>query len=367
MDDPIAAYSGLDRLLHRIAFASPAIQRLAAEIEDAALSRRWASVGAGPPIFVTGVPRAGTTILLEALTRLPECASHTYRDMPFLMAPVLWSRLSGGFQRRADPRERAHGDGLAVGYDSPEAFEEVIWRAFWPEKYAETGIALWTGADRNAEAESFLDAHFRKIVALRLAPNAEAGRYVSKNNANIARLDLIPEMCPEARIVVPIRAPLAQAASLLRQHRNFLERHRQSGFARRYMRDLGHLEFGDLHRPIRFPGFDRLADGLDPESLDYWLAYWIAAYEHIAERRERVVIVAYEHLIADGPGTIRRLAGVLDLEIGGRAEEIGALFRSPPFQAPPDHTDALRARAEALYADLTGCTVLDGREAEADE
>ena len=28
--------------------------------------------------------------------------------------------------------ERAHGDGMTIGYDSHEAFEEVLWRAFWP-------------------------------------------------------------------------------------------------------------------------------------------------------------------------------------------------------------------------------------------
>jgi len=81
------------------------------------------------PIFITSLPRAGTTILLAALNSVPQLATHLYRDMPFVMAPLLWSRLSGRFRKQAVLQERAHGDGIAIGYDSPEAFEEVIWRS----------------------------------------------------------------------------------------------------------------------------------------------------------------------------------------------------------------------------------------------
>ena len=158
-------------------------------------------------------------------------------------------------------KERAHGDGIEVGYDSPEAFEEILWGAFWPEKFFETGIGLWSSADRNTDAEEFFQKHFAKFVALRCQDGVGGGRYISKNNANIARLDAIPAMFPDASIVVPIRSPVAHAASLLRQHQNFLAQHKTDPFAKRYMQDIGHLEFGDLHRPIQFPGLaERLLD-----------------------------------------------------------------------------------------------------------
>ncbi len=145
-------YSALDRFLHRIAFSAPSIQFTAADIEKKIFGAVYDNVKAAQPIFITSLPRAGTTLLLEVLQCFPSLATHNYRDMPFVMAPVFWSRLSSSFRKRAELSERAHGDGMQIGYDSPEAFEEILWRAFWPEKYSETGIALWGVADGKKEA-----------------------------------------------------------------------------------------------------------------------------------------------------------------------------------------------------------------------
>ena len=126
-------YSRLDRLIHRLAFYTPGIQLAAADIERAAFARSYRQASPSQPIFITSLPRAGTTVLLELLHRFQPLASHVYRDMPFVLAPTLWSRLSGPFRKEAAPRERAHKDGVTIGYDSPEAVEEVFWRSFWAE------------------------------------------------------------------------------------------------------------------------------------------------------------------------------------------------------------------------------------------
>ena len=152
--------------------------------------------------------------------------------------------------------ERAHGDGLMVGFDSPEAFEEVIWRAFWPEHFSGERVRLFSAEDARPDALKFLTAHFKKVRLVRGAPDA---RYVSKNNGNIARLPLLRAMFPDCRIVTPIRTPAEHAGSFLRQHLNFTKQHAEDPFAARYMRDIGHLEFGALHKPIDFPGFDPAA------------------------------------------------------------------------------------------------------------
>ncbi len=273
--------------------------------------------------------------------------------MPFVMAPLLWSRLSGRFRKRAVLQERAHGDGIAIGYDSPEAFEEVIWRAFWPGHFKEDGIALWSANNAKAEAQAFMRRHFQKIVALRCQRGAGPGRYISKNNANIARLDLIPEMFPDATVIVPIRSPLAQAASLRRQHANFLQLHAEDAFTLRYMGDIGHYEFGALHRPIQFEGFAPLVEGLKVTDLDYWFAYWIAAFEHIAARRDRVHLIEYEDLCRRGRAAAADLCYLLDME-GSWAPEIGAHFRPAPPTKPEleAYRSPLRDRAEALHREL---------------
>ena len=354
MAGQVSDYSGLDRFLHKLAFSGSLVQKVVGDLDDSMFAKSGASDSVDRPIFVTSLPRAGTTILLTALASLPQLASHTYRDMPFVMAPVLWSKLSGRFQKGSAMKERAHGDGIEVGFDSPEAFEEILWRAFWPDKFSDTGIALWTEADRDSEAEAFFRKHMAKIVSLR-CPAGVGGRYISKNNANIARLDLIPAMFPDASILVPVRAPMAHAASLLRQHINFLEQHKTDAFTKRYMHDIGHLEFGDLHRPIQFPGLAARQAGMSADTLDYWLAYWIAAFEYVKARRDRLVIVSHEAVCNHGPETTDRLFAALGIEADDRKAGVAGFFKPEAARERtyPDHDAALREEAEGLYAELS--------------
>lgn len=355
MASEVSSYSGLDRFLHKLAFSGSVVQKVMADLDDSMFAKSGAPATAPRPIFVTSLPRAGTTILLTALASLPELASHTYRDMPFVMAPVLWSKFSGRFQKGTEMKERAHGDGIEVGYDSPEAFEEILWRAFWPAKFSDTGIGLWTASDRNPDAEEFFRKHMAKIVSLRCGTGS-TGRYISKNNANIARLDVIPAMFPDAKILVPVRSPMAHAASLLRQHQNFLQQHQDDDFTKRYMHDIGHLEFGALHRPIQFPGLAERQAGLHAESLDYWLAYWICAFEYVRERREDLILVSHDEVCNQGAETTERLFAALEIGDDSAKSSVAAYFKPEAARERtyPEHNAALRAEAESLYSNLTG-------------
>jgi hypothetical protein len=347
-------YSPLDRLLHRVAFAAPFIQLTAADIEGVIYGSQYEDVHAARPIFVTSLPRAGTTVLLEALSQLPSLASHVYRDMPFVLAPVLWSRLSGPFRQNQAPRERAHGDGIEIGFDSPEAFEEIIWRAFWPSKYTSRSIALWQTRDASREARRFFVDHMKKIVALRRPKRPVDGRYLSKNNANIARLQVIERMFPDATVVVPVRRPLEHAASMLRQHRNFLEMQRTEPFVRRYMIDVGHYEFGDVHRPLAFEGLRELTEGRSTLELEYWLGYWIAAFEHILARRSRLVLVSHEHLCATASTGLAALCDRLSVDPEDALPKAAEAFKERSGStASNDVVDQrLRHRAETIYDQL---------------
>ncbi len=57
-------------------------------------------------MFVTALPRAGTTILLNLLVGTGSFASHTYRDMPFVLCPMIWQRFAKQFQVSDEARER---------------------------------------------------------------------------------------------------------------------------------------------------------------------------------------------------------------------------------------------------------------------
>ena len=64
------AYSRLDQTVHRIAFSSRALQLSMADMEDSMFAKDLAGITVRRPIFVTALPRAGTTILLTALAHL---------------------------------------------------------------------------------------------------------------------------------------------------------------------------------------------------------------------------------------------------------------------------------------------------------
>lgn len=150
-------------------------------------------------------------------------------------------------------------------------------------------------------------------------------RYLSKNNANIARIGPLRSEFPDAVIVVPFRNPLQHGASLLRQHRNFLEIHEHDRFARQYMAGIGHYDFGHNLRPVDFGNWvDRDGKGA-PESIGFWLRYWIETYRHLGQQ-EGIQLICYEDLCARPAETLAGLGGVIQTSdpacLGGIASRI---------------------------------------------
>jgi hypothetical protein len=302
------AYSSADRAVHRLAFRTRAAQLAMADVEDLVFRKRLSACEPGAPVFITALPRAGTTLLLDMFSHSPEFASHRYRDMPFLLVPLLWDAFSRRFRQEEQDRERAHGDGMRISPESPEALEEVVWLTFHRQRYAGDRIEPWSGT-LDDEFVEFFRRHVRKVVLLRGEGRREGPRrYVSKNNLNIARTDALRRLFPEARIVVPFRDPVAHVDSLLRQHLNFLAIHEKDPFAREYMKEIGHFDFGDNLAPVDFDGWLDRRPSRDARSPDFWLEYWIASYHHLLGKRDHVVFVSYEDLCRDPASTMRALA-----------------------------------------------------------
>lgn len=304
-------YTMLDRLLHSVAFGSHGIQTALADIEDRLVAKQLVDIEIDRPVFVTALPRAGTTILLNLLHTTGEFACHTYRSMPFILCPVFWHNLSKSNRSRSrDEMERAHGDGILISVDSPEAFEEVIWNHFWPNHYSNSQIQPWALTD-HSEFHDFFRNHIRKLI---LVSGDNRKRYVSKNNTNIARLSYVRALFPDAIFVVLFRSPLQQALSLLRQHLNFMETHDEDLFAKKYMQDIGHFDFGGNLSPINFDNWldnDRRAD---PTDITFWLEYWIAAYRHVLDNAdESVFLVSFESMTKDPKMNLKSLSDRLGL------------------------------------------------------
>jgi hypothetical protein len=352
-------YGLLDRMVHRIAFGTTWAQRGTADLEERLFQKELAALELGPPVLITGLPRAGTTILLELLAQLDAFAAHTYRDMPFVLCPMLWSRISKPFQKSDAPRERAHGDGMQLTQDSPEAFEEMLWQLFFKQHYRGTCIAPWQRCD-DEEFVEFFRSHMRKIVALRARQKPTAHRYVSKNNLNIARIPAIWGAVPDAQVLVPFREPLQHAASLLRQHERFSAMHKEDAFARRYMAGIGHHDFGANLKPINFSDWFAGRSVSQAFGIGFWIDYWIASYQHVLAHANhaQLHLICFEAL-GQQPD-LRRLADCLQLPDASALQVAAKTLRAarPHEIATHGVPTAKLEQAQELYRQLRNLALI---------
>ncbi len=355
------SYSALDRFVHRMAFASTGLQKAIADIEDRLYAKAFSETPLTRPVFLTSLPRAGTTLFLNVLYNTGAFATHTYREMPFVMIPWLWHTITRPFYKEGSTFERAHGDGMMIDYDSVEAFEEIVWKAFWPKHYLVDRIKPWVAdaVDPDEAFPEFFSRHMQKVIALQLEKASSPGqsfRYLSKNNANIARLPLLARLYPDALFLVPFRNPVNHVASLMRQHERFLQIHVTDAFAMRYMRDIGHYEFGANLKPINFKGW---LDADYPEDVTrsaFWFAYWCAAYEALlVDAPENLILVSYDACCENPAPVLSALGQALELEAPQTLTDQVDRFRPPKkYGAEAPTVDApLKTRVEACYAELS--------------
>ncbi len=287
----VEEYGVGSRILHQISLGTPFVGEALFDLEKSLYASKLKDEATDRHVFVCGLARAGTTVLMRRLYEGGQFCSLTYRDMPFVLSPNLWRKLCGTSIRNIEVQERAHGDGLLVDYDSPEALEEVFWRTYCGSDYISNDYLV----PMSASVEVLED--FRTYVALILKDYTDK-RYLSKNNNNIVRLESISGAFPNSTILVPFRQPYQQAYSLMNQHQRFTQLHSADGFAKKYMTWLVHHEFGADHRPFRFD--EKKPQTGNPNELGYWLKVWINAYTYISDHLpDNAFLVCYETLCDD--------------------------------------------------------------------
>lgn len=255
------------------------------------------------PIYVAGLARSGSTKLLEILASHPDVASHRYRDYPLVFTPYLWNRwLDKVPQRTEQAAERTHADGIKVTSESPEAFEEVLWMAYFPEIHDSTRSSVLTRDTSNPKFERFYREHIRKLLAVR-----KASRYIAKGNYNVSRLGYLRRIFGDARFIIPVRDPVWHIASLMKQHRLFLAGERDHPQALTHMQRVGHFEFGLDRRAINLDDDEAVADiqacWERGDDVLGWARYWALIHNHIMDRleadadlREAALVVRFEDL-----------------------------------------------------------------------
>ena len=340
------SYNVAERALHRLALGSTPIAELTFDLNAMLSAVDGKDTQDGRHVFVSGLARAGTTIIMRRLHETGLFRSLTYRDMPFVLCPNLWERLSARSRRDMATVERAHGDRIMVNVDSPEALDEVFWRVFAGSDYIRPDHL------RPHAADPELMGKFRLYVSciLRSGGHGTGKRYLSKNNNNILRLGSLRSAFPRSVILIPFRDPLQHALSLLNQHLKFSRIQQEDSFARSYMTWLAHHEFGLEHRPFWFDSGQPFRRSTHPDgSINYWLETWIRTYGHVQERRPaNSLLVCYEDLCSSPAAWEAILAriGIEDLPASDQP------FSRAEDRAAPDVDERLLGRAVALYDDL---------------
>lgn len=214
--------------------------------ESAAVADAIKNLQPDPPVWICGMARSGSTVLLEMLSSLPAFTSHRYSDYPWLWTPYWWNHLHARLPLRSAPsQERAHRDRIRVTRDSAEAFEEVFWMHYFPDRH-DPAVDQTIGADvSNVAFERFLDQHQRKLLVIR-----GARRYLAKANYQLSRLSYLHRLYPQARFIVPVREPLAQVASLAKQDRLFCQLDSEDSAVSAHLARIGHFEFGPHKRAL---------------------------------------------------------------------------------------------------------------------
>ena len=123
-------------------------------------------------------------------------------------------------------------------------------------------------------------------------------RYLSKNNQNIKRLDLINKILPNSKIIIPFRNPIQHAFSLLTMHEKFIVDAKKINFVGQYMKLIGHTEFGPFYRPIK----ENSLNYTDSHDINHWIEQWYKTYGTCLKQfneNESFIFLCYEDLCKD--------------------------------------------------------------------
>jgi hypothetical protein len=326
-------------------------------LESRLLAEQIRHVQVRKPIYVTGLARSGSTLLHEVLAAHPGVATHRVKDYPMLFTPYWWRRATANL-RPSPPRERSHRDGVIITTASPDALEEMLWMAFFPQCHDPGVPSTLTFDEHHPAFESFYDCHLRKLLLAESRP-----RYAAKANYHVARLPYLLRLYPDARFIIPVRDPADHIASLARQHRWFSEGQRRHPPALTYMRRSGHFEFGLDRRPMHLGDAERvraiLAAWSTGDEVRGLAMYWDMVYGYLARLldadqrvRNATLVVRFESVCAD---PVKSLSSVFDHCALPDGESI-ARVQAASIRTPSRSRDELSAADLAVIQEHTAAT-----------
>jgi len=275
-------YNKIQKFLHDFVLSKKFINKSLFELEKIIYLKNK-NIKNQPHLFVTSLPRSGTTSILNFIYSSNHYASLTYKNMPFILSPN-FSKLFN--KKNVSTKERLHGDGITFGINSPEAFDEIFFN----------------------NNEEFIKSELINYIQLILL-SEKKDKYLSKNNLNFKRIDFISSILPNSIFLIPIREPLQHAYSLLKQHLHFSKLQKKDDFIKRYMNYLGHNEFGLNHKSWNNPIIFK-----DLNDINYWLEQWYLFYSNILQNYQsydNCFFIIYEKLT--NPSYVKKLLEKINL------------------------------------------------------
>lgn len=268
------------------------------------------------PVFITGLPRSGTTLLQRLLTADPahQGLEQWLADLPQPRPPrdtwesdPIFSAVQGGYAafHAANPE-------LAGLHYSDAASHEECWRllqqsgrsvAFETQAFT-PGYSAWL------RAQDWTPAYERHRTLLRLIGMHDADkRWILKNPSHLVALDAIRKVHPDAVVVVTHRDPVACTASMC-------------SLAEASTRDTSDVFVGDTigRTQLDLLAREQAAFRASPHSGD-------------------VIDVAYGDLVADPLSTLRRVYDEAGLDWSEATSQAAAaeLARSRSGVRAPKH------------------------------
>jgi len=280
------------------------------KVETMHLRNQFDKIDINSPIYITGLARAGTTIILEMLSKHPDLASHRYKYLLMPYIPYWINQVAKAFRMYTEPFERFHKDGIFVTGESPEAVEEIFWQKFFDNVHNENSSNIINGVASNPLFENFYRNHIRKLIITQ-----KGSRYLAKNNYNVTRLEYLLRLFPSLKFLVIIRNPVNHIASLIKQTKIFTQLGREGPLLSDWLKMVGHHEFGHDQVCINANNTELIQNirrlWINKETyVKGWAYYWVSIYDFIANNlnankklKKATLIVRYNEL-CDTPAKI---------------------------------------------------------------
>ncbi len=261
-----------------------AVWKLLGNLETLILKDEICSIHIKNPIYIAGVARSGSTILLEMLNQHPQLTSHRYSDFPNVYTPYWRNWLK---QRTSTKQlilqERAHKDRIKITEHSPEAIEEVLWIDFFKQLHQDDVSQILDGTTKNLKFEKFYKDHIKKLLLVR-----RKQRYLCKGNYNLTRLGYIQKLFPDAKFIIPVRNPVNHIASCIKQDNLYSKNLANNPRAMRYLKWAGHFEFGPNKHSIYLNNsieFNKIKQAFETDDkVSAWAYHWNSLYKNVCSQ-----------------------------------------------------------------------------------